>query len=265
MKRFTEVIKSSEKETDINSFFPEDFTNLIFYGQDNINKYNQALHVIKSFSPSELQYERKITVNYNNTEYIYRISDTHIEINFDFLGCIAKNLWNVIFEQIIQIAKTNSFIILCKNFCEVNNDLLEIFYTYMNTDSLKYIFIVSNISMLPETIINCSFIVPVVSTKKIIPKIPLVDNMIELIKEEETLHIQSLRNLLYDVLIYQYNCYSFIYEVLHELQKEYNISTTKMNIILKELTKNLKLFNNNYRSIYHLEQCMMLFITNVTN
>ena len=260
MKYFVDLINSTIKMDDLSNYFPEDFNNLIIYGQNNTDNYSQSLHIIKHFSPSNLNYERKIIVTFNNTEYIYKISDIHIEINFDFLGCIAKNLWNTIFEQILLITKKKTFFILCKNFCEVNNDLLEIFYTYMNTENIKYIFTINNFSMIPENIINCSFVIPIKTNKKH-NKIPLVKNMIDIMKDHKKLHIQSLRNILYDVLIYQYNCYSFIYEVLRELNTEYNIPNEKMHIILQELTKNLKLFNNNYRSIYHLEQCMIFLIT----
>ena len=46
--------------------FPEnigDLKNIIFYGPKGVGKYTQMLASIKKYSPSELKYEKRLTVN----------------------------------------------------------------------------------------------------------------------------------------------------------------------------------------------------------
>ena len=62
------------------------------------------------------------------------------------LGCNAKLLWNDIFNHIIDIISTSKHkkgIIVCKNFHEIHSELLEIFYSYMQTFHKDSIFLIS--------------------------------------------------------------------------------------------------------------------------
>ena len=48
--------------------FPKKFTdlkNIIFYGPSGTGKYTQMLKSIKHYSPSELKYEKKISLTFN--------------------------------------------------------------------------------------------------------------------------------------------------------------------------------------------------------
>ena len=55
--------------------------NLLFYGPSGVGKYTQALNAIKKYSQSDLKYEKKLTVCYNKTNYYFKISDIHFEID----------------------------------------------------------------------------------------------------------------------------------------------------------------------------------------
>ena len=66
--------------------------NLIFYGPSGIGKYTQMLKAIKKYSPSELKYEKKISVTYNKQQYFFKISDIHCEVDMSLLGCNSKML-----------------------------------------------------------------------------------------------------------------------------------------------------------------------------
>ena len=77
--------------------------NLLFYGPSGVGKYTQALNAIKKYSQSDLKYEKKLTVCYNKTNYYFKISDIHFEIDMSLLGCNAKMLWNDIYTNIIDI------------------------------------------------------------------------------------------------------------------------------------------------------------------
>ena len=102
--------------------FPQknnELTNLIFYGPTGVGKYSQVLKIIQKYSPSELKYDKKITIQTDKQTYNYRISDVHYEIDMSMLGCNSKLVWHEIFFQIVDIiaVKADKFgIILCKNF-----------------------------------------------------------------------------------------------------------------------------------------------------
>jgi hypothetical protein len=137
-------------------------TNIIFYGPPGIGKYSQMLYSIKKYSPSELKYEKKIIITSSSKQqYIIKISDIHYEIDMSLLGCNSKMLWNEIYDQIVDVVSTKqdkTGIVVCKNFQEINSELLENFYSYMQKCSmvdLKYILLTEEISFLPDNILSC--------------------------------------------------------------------------------------------------------------
>ena len=250
------------------NIIPQESKNILFYGSNESKLYTYAISYLKNKSPSNLSYEKKITVNYNNDEYIFRISDVHIEINFEFLGCIAKNLWSVIYNQIIALTGNKKFNILCRNFCSINNELLDNFYTYMNNEksNISFIFLVNNISCLPNELINSCNIIPlkrIANSKNHLGTITnnFVEKIYSLIKNYKSFNVKTVRGFLYDILIYQIDVYEFFYELLKKINDELKPSQEKMFKLLNELNKILKLFNNNYRSIYHLENMVLSIIT----
>lgn len=144
-----------------------DLKNLIFYGPSGIGKYTQMLNSIKKYSPTELKYEKKISVTYNKIPYYFKISDIHFEIDMSLLGCNSKLLWYEIYQQIIDIisSRPNKVgIIVCKYFHDIHSELLENFYSYMqktndNSIDLKFILVTEEISFIPDNILNCCEII----------------------------------------------------------------------------------------------------------
>jgi len=53
------------------------FKNIILYGPPGVGKYTQMLELISRYSPSQLKYEKKISVTYNKNTYFFKISDIH--------------------------------------------------------------------------------------------------------------------------------------------------------------------------------------------
>lgn len=152
--------------------FPDSLSklkNLIFYGPNGVGKYTQMLYSIKKYSPTELKYEKKISVTYNKLQYFLKISDIHYEVDMSLLGCNSKLLWHEIYIQIIDIisAKTEkSGIIVCKYFHEIHSELLENFYSYMQQNNaisidIKFILITEHLSFIPDNIINCCEVINV--------------------------------------------------------------------------------------------------------
>jgi hypothetical protein len=144
-----------------------DLKNIIFYGPSGTGKYTQMLKSIKKYSPTELKYERKISVTYNKHQYFFKVSDVHYEVDMSLLGCNSKLLWHEIYQQIVDIISAKqdkSGIVVCKYFHEIHSELLDNFYSYMQKDStssidLKFIIITEELSFLPDNILKCCEII----------------------------------------------------------------------------------------------------------
>ena len=151
-----------------------DLKNVIFYGPPGIGKYTQLLKFIKKYSPSELKYEKKISILFNKEPYFIKISDIHYEVDISLLGCNSKLLWHDIYEHIIDIVSSKSEkygIIVCKYFHEIHNELLENFYSYMQKNynssvDIKFFFLTESVSFIPSNILNCCEIINISRPKK---------------------------------------------------------------------------------------------------
>ena len=272
--------------------------NLIFYGPSGVGKYTQVLNYIKPYSDSNLKYERKITINLKNKrEFIIKLSDIHFEIDMELLGCNAKLLWNDIYNHILNILSSrqnHTGIIVCKNFHKIHSELLDIFYSYLQTlehknINLHYIFITESTSFIPDNILHrCKMIHvrrPVKNTyKKCIGK--TIDKSIKLnhivnIKDLHTKNIQlmephklitdklihSLENFkdlnfiqfrdnIYEIFIYHLDVTICLRDIITYFIIRKKINKISITDIYFEFYKFLKLYNNNYRPIYHLEKFM---------
>ena len=137
--------------------------NLIIYGPSGIGKYTQALKVLSNYSDNQLKYDKKLEILTDKQDYIMRFSDIHYEIDISLLGCNAKTLWHEIFFQIVDIVSTKKDkigIILCKNFHQINSELLDVFYSYMHhydrndNIQIKFILLTEQISFIPNKILS---------------------------------------------------------------------------------------------------------------
>lgn len=148
--------------------FPREITQVdhtIFYGPTGVGKYTQLLHFLRPYSPSQLKYDKKIRLQTEKASYTYRISDIHYEIDMSLLGCNSKLLWHEVFFQIVDIVTMKSDkagIIVCKNFHTIHNELLEVFYSYMQQCKLLrpnihlcFWILTEHVSFLPNNILNC--------------------------------------------------------------------------------------------------------------
>jgi len=190
------------------SHFPEkvhSFKNVIFYGPPGVGKYTQMLKSIKKYSPSELKYEKKMSVSYNKQQYFFKISDIHYEIDMSLLGCSSKLLWHEIYQQIVDIVGGKAEkcgIIVCKYFHEIHNELLENFYSYMqrnymNSIDLKFVIITESVSFLPENILSCCELISIPRpTKTLYTKCTgLNDKKMRKIDVNEVSNIKNLHHL----------------------------------------------------------------------
>jgi hypothetical protein len=92
----------------------------------------------------------------------------------------------------------------------------------------------------------------------------ICDNIIENILNIDTIKFINLREKLYEICIYNHNIYNCILYILKSLIEKEKIDKKKLNNILIETYNFFKLYNNNYRPIYHLER-YILYITATVN
>ena len=269
--------------------------NLIFYGPTGTGKYTQVLKYIKPFSDSNLKYERKMKFNFQNKrEFLIKISDIHFEIDMELLGCNAKLLWNDIYNHILDILsarQNHTGIIVCKNFHKIHSELLDIFYSYLQTLThknihLHYVFITENISFIPDNILDRCGIISIKRPNKtaykkctgksidksiILDKIvnikdlttgntqlmdphkKITQQMIDDITNFENINFIQFRDNIYNMFIYHLDITSCLLAIIRHfiIEKKFNNGT--ITDVYFKLYKFLKLYNNNYRPIYHLE------------
>ena len=106
---------------------------------------------------------------------ILRLVYSH-KIDMELLNCSKIKLWNTIYDQINNIinAKTDkTFIVLCKNFDSVHNELLNVFYSYMQENEytkLNYILLCENVAFIESNILDRCSIISVQSPQTIVIK-----------------------------------------------------------------------------------------------
>ena len=287
-----------------NTFPPsiDNLKNMIFYGPKGVGKYTQMLASIRKYSPTNLKYEKKISVSYNKNIYFLKLSDIHFEVDMSLLGCNSKMLWNEIYNHIIDaiFAKSqNTGIIVCKYFHEIHSELLETFYSYMQTMTnikidLKFILLTEEISFIPDNILNCCYLITVprptrsaynlclkhkikkdIQLNEITNIKNLQASVTQLIRSHEIICMKiidaiidientkliSIRDSLYDIFIYNLDITDCIWFILeYMIDKKYLKDKDISDVLYKTFTF-FQYYNNNYRPIYHLES-YIFYITN---
>jgi hypothetical protein len=339
----------------------EHLKNIILYGPKGVGKYTQALQCIKKYSNSELKYEKRLTINSNKENFIIKISDIHFEVDMSLLGCNSKVLWNDIYNQITDVVSMRTDttgIILCKYFHKIHSELLDIFYSYMQSQSfnkIKLIFIIitEHISFIPDNILNNSQIISIprpssnyynkcinslhpnknvhvyanvniissandvvykqdsnssnsdnesssdIDTQKLTQKIEvdepisvydnyknlvslsniknvivntneltsphecICNNIIESIKNPDTINYLKFRDILYEILIYDLDINECIWYILSNLIHTNYLNKDDIKDVLLKTFIFFQYYNNNYRPIYHLENYMYNLITTI--
>lgn len=281
----------------------DDLKNIIFYGPSGVGKYTQMLACIKKYSPSGLKYEKKLTCTFNKSNYYFKISDIHFEIDMALLGCNSKLLWNEIYINIIDVlsARSNKVgIIVCKNFHKIHSELLENFYSYIQNNNTSiniiYILITEHISFISNDILNTFNLISVprpsktyynkLLTTKLTPNTKLhsitnIKNLITAtnsIQQNVNIYVQQLYNLImspsnitfttfrdriYDIFIYDMEVEYIIWELIKLIQNNPDINNDIISEILIQTYSFLRFYNNNYRPIYHLERYLYIIINKI--
>ena len=220
----------------------------------------------------------------------------HFEIDMELLGCMqVKVLFNEVYNHIIDIFSTRSNevnYIICKNFHCIHSELLDIFYSYMQTLNHKnfkvsYILITEHVGFIPENILKKCQIIPfrrptkktyrkciniqissnvlledIKNIKNVINNITILNNIenkivgsiIEKMKNIKDIVFIEFRDTIYDIFIYNIDVNECIYKIISHFIETKEINEENIEEIIFQGYKFFRYYNNNYRPIYHLER-----------
>jgi hypothetical protein len=164
---------------------------------------------------------------------------------------------------------------------------------------INYIIISEQISFLPNNILKCSRIVNIKIPEKNIYKylntpsyidkncilnlkeiksinkikdpsdIPsenfdiVCNTIIEKMIKIKKFNLTEFRELLYEILIYNLDFNDVLWNIMSYFIKNNYLSDTSTSIILKDIYKQIKYYNNNYRPIYHLENIIVNILNHI--
>ena len=187
---------------------------IIVYGSSGVGKYTHVLSMLRPYSPSGLKHDKKIKASTDKQSYTYRISDIHYEVDMSLLGCNSKIIWHEIYSQIVDIVTIKPEkmgFIVCKNFHAIHNELLEIFYSYMQQHCYGYegksrevqiyfILITEHVSFLPNPLLEHCHIVRIPRpTRQVISSFAHIhkskDGVDPILNTIETEHIVNIKEV----------------------------------------------------------------------
>ena len=85
------------------------------------------------------------------------------------------------------------------------------------------------------------------------PRKKITDRIIEDINNYENINFIGFRDNIYNMFIYHLDITSCLHEIIHYFVLKKKFDNKTITKIYLKLYKFLKLYNNNYRPIYHLE------------
>ena len=266
--------------------------NLIVYGPPGTGKYTMILNALSKISESKLKYSKKIYVNNEKIQIVLNLSDVHYELDMSTLVYNSKILWNDIYQQIMDSrcsTNHNHKIILCKYFHEINNELLDNFYNYMQDTNMTFILITEELSFIPDNIFNLCKTVniktptnkaynTILDIKRHIPYSPVIniknpnikpeyikicDNIIKYMLDMPQFNYLIFRTHVYELLIYNLNIPSSLWYILNYFITTHHIPGNNVSNVLKTTIECLHKYNNNYHNIFHLEYYLCYLITQI--
>ena len=261
----------------------EDTVHLLVHGPSGVGKYTQALLSLEKYSPSGLRYDKIMKVGDDKHPYVMRISDVHFEVDMETLGCHSRTLWSAIHSHVVDSVCTRVApigFIICKNFHKIHKELLEVFYYYMSHASTRFILLSEHVGFIPRKIIERCLRIPVprpaiarlraadlpcerVDNLKSVSETqqqvetrerPLCENVLQVIIADETPDYIALRTLFYELLIRQHSIADCIWGLSQQLCERGYCPPEKYTALFEQLCLFFRLYNNNYRPIYHLER-----------
>ena len=297
MVRFEEYFKEPELHPPelVNYVQQLELGNAIFYGPPGVGKYSLILKYLRKFSDSRLKYSRKLTITFDSKTYQFQMSDVHYEIDMAIFTYNSKLLWHEIYQQLREAitATKKRGIILCKNFHEINHELLDNFYNYMQHPLITFVIMTEHVSFISDNILQSSHLVYVPRPSKedyarILPPtpdtavpcldvsaiinlkcptmtathIPMCNQLIQYMEDQVNFDYFTFRNYIYTLLVYNVDVYSSVWYIMKHFIQTHDFARETITEITEHLLKFLHLYNNNHHNIYHIEY-FLCYLTNV--
>lgn len=95
------------------------------------------------------------------------------------------------------------------------------------------------------------------------PHEKICNDVLKCIKNPNEVSFLSMRDILYDILIYNYDLGECIWYILNDLVATKYLDLNNLSDILIHTYTSLQYYNNNYRPIYHLENYIYNLITKI--
>lgn len=178
--------------------------NIIFYGPPGVGKYSQMLCAIQKYSPSLLKYDKKTNIDIESESYSIKISDIHYEIDMAQLGYNSKQIWHELYLLIVDIVATKQNkqgIIVCKNFHDIDKELLDVFYSYIQQNfnwgvQLKFILLTETCGFINEEIMNCCGIIRVPRPSKAnYKRVVQYNNRLSILNQTVPSNVSTIQNI----------------------------------------------------------------------
>lgn len=263
MSIFENSIQKNLSKTDVklNTLANE---HILYYHHNHMENYANVLKDLQLQSPSSLKCYRKTFILYNQDEHIFKSSDIHIEIDFELLGVIEYGMFVEFIRHIEECINKPHTYVMCLHFNNIQGELINVMYTFLNRPRITFLFLSDQISFLPPSILNNVKIVRSKSSKMSTYNTMYKTRMNEIVEwmtNDEEHSFLEWREKAYQILIWNdsiYDSFSYLMEKL--IEKEY-IEEKHLNIVFSNYYDIIYMYNNNYRTIYHLER----FITFLRN
>ena len=238
---------------------PHSDNHFILYDTNHMNNYACVLSQLKSQSQSDLKYSRKTVIAHNDKECTFITSDIHIEVDFELLGVNENAIFFELFKHVSEnmILTKSIFYIVCLHFNEMKQELLDVFHSFMNTSKIYIVMLTDEISFIPTSILSHSVIKKNKVTNHSKYNTEYEKRALFLanwIINDNKGGLFIWREKLYELLIFNDNIHKSFSFIIQKLIEEGYIQEDKLDIVLDKYHEIIHKFNNNYRTIYHLEQ-----------
>lgn len=238
-------------------------THIISYHYHSLQNYADTLRKLQEMSPTNLKYCRKTFLKYNNNDHSFMTSDVHIEIDFELIGVIEYGLFFEFFKHIEEnmILNKKHIYVVCLHFEKITTDLLEVFFHFLDNSFIHFIFLTTHISFLPQCLLKKSILKRFKTLDKSIYNKSYktrVDVLVESLVNERldantSLSLFAWRETIYSLLVWNDSIHNaFSYLIFELIRCEY-INESHMDDLFAKYYEIIHMYNNNYRSIYHLE------------
>lgn len=244
-------------------FLTENDNHFVIYGNNYMKSYHYMLENMKILSPSNLSFSRKTTIETSNQNIVLPMSDIHLEIDFELLGVNEYALFFEIYHHLTEniVLNKKKLLVVCLHFDQIKKELMEVFYNFLNNDRVVFVFIVKDICYMHPYILKKSVIKKCKNNDSSNSSVQFhskIDAMIPHIIHENQWSFFQWREKLYELLILNYNihdCFSYLIECL--VKQDY-LNYMNIDVFFSKYTDILEKYNNNYRTIYHLERFILL-------